>query len=165
MEESKGERLCIGIARRRPCRCHFDRNLLFVAIWLVEAASQIKSGRTRSLPLCGSAPSRCRDIATGDAFSCNKWAANFFLPGDVPLYRLPVESTKQRWRFVIFWVWLAVLRNSTFWSSSFIFSSKNLNLHGIMMEFGHLWWNLDISWWNLDILWWKTNQLTLLEWR
>ena len=46
---------------------------------LVEAASQIKSGRTRSLPLCGSAPSRCREIATGDAFSCNKkWAANFF---------------------------------------------------------------------------------------
>ena len=49
---------------------------------LVEAASQIKSGRTRSLPLCGSAPSRCREIATGDAFSCNKkWAANFFCLG------------------------------------------------------------------------------------
>ena len=29
----QGERLCIGIARRRPSRCHFDRNLLFVAIW------------------------------------------------------------------------------------------------------------------------------------
>ena len=31
----------------------------------------------------------CREIATWDAFSCKKWAANFFWPGDVPLYRLP----------------------------------------------------------------------------
>ena len=77
MEESKGERLCIGIARRRPSRCHFDRNLLFVAIW---SRRRLRSKvAAHDLPLCGSAPSRCREIATGDAFSCNKkWAANFF---------------------------------------------------------------------------------------
>ena len=28
-------------------------------------------------------------LQPGDAFSCKKWAANFFWPGDVPLYRLP----------------------------------------------------------------------------
>ena len=42
-----------------------------------------------------------------------------------------------------------MLRNSTFWSSSFIFSSKNLNLHGIMMEL----WNYDGIWTFYDGIW------------
>ena len=60
-----------------------------------------------------------------------------------------VTSTKQGWRFVLFgWDWLC-WEKSHWLISDFIFSSKNLNLHGIMMEL----WNYDGIWTFYDGIW------------